>query len=150
MLSTELVNSEWQKGVKKDDLQTQNRWNLIEKQLSNYIAHDYIICLQELSIEWLTYLFPFFQQHHYSFIHGHVIDGKMSVGTAFPNSKFKLVSLKWFHVGSEIEKECKITAQPECKLQKIPKVSWILPFFRNIILETFSKFFNGFNSILSL
>jgi endonuclease/exonuclease/phosphatase family metal-dependent hydrolase len=75
--------------------------------LKNKVKENYIICLQELSDEWISVLFPFFVDNKYTFAYDSQFCG---VGIAFP-SHFKLQEIECHQVGDKLKKlvddECK-------------------------------------------
>lgn len=100
ILSTKLVSPDWHPGVSIQYLATQRRWNLIREELSKKINDGYIICIQELSEEWLSKLLVHFNKYGYTFIYD---SGWLGVGIAFPR-KYTLEDMNLVCVGDEIKK----------------------------------------------
>lgn len=103
ILSTKLVSPEWHVGVPTKYLETNYRWNLIKEKIAEKIKDDYIICIQELSEEWLTRLLVLFNSFDYTFIYD---SGYLGVGIAFPR-KYRLDAMNIVCVGDELRKQCK-------------------------------------------
>ena len=82
-----------------EHLQTDYRWNLIQSQLEDEIAHhkNTVVCLQEVSLTLLPKLELFFRRHDYTFFHnlyGQRYNDYMGVGMAIPMS----MSLNSIHI----------------------------------------------------
>ena len=103
ILSTKLVSPAWHVGVPGYYLATQHRWDLIKKELDNKIKQDYIICIQELSEEWLSKLLVHFNKYGYTFIYD---SGWLGTGIAFPK-KYTLEDINLLCVGDELKKSAK-------------------------------------------
>ncbi len=103
ILSTKLSDPMWHKHCKPEYLKTEHRWNLLKSALLFEISHESIVCLQELSEEWLSLLIPFFSFHAYTFVYD---SQSLGVGTAFQTSKYDLLNVKIISVGESIGKKC--------------------------------------------
>jgi endonuclease/exonuclease/phosphatase family metal-dependent hydrolase len=110
LLSTELASPSYHVLCNPEHLKTENRWNGIKNHLLERIKNTDVICLQELSDEWLSYLIPFFQDQSYSFVY----DSQwLGVGIGFPNKIYKLHDIKFVKIADELKKICKPLSKPE-------------------------------------
>lgn len=122
ILSTKLVDPTWHNKCDPLYLKTQHRWGLIRNRLESQIRKNSIICLQELSEDWISLLLPFFHQQGYTFIYDSVYLG---VAIAFPNNEYELNTCSIVHVGEMLKKECRTIKKAKCNL--------LVSFFKNII-----------------
>ena len=75
---------------KYDFMNDDYRWNLISTYLTNQINNNnnLVICLQEVSEDWLVKLATLFSKLNYKYVniqYGRVFDGNMGVLIAYPN-----------------------------------------------------------------
>jgi mRNA deadenylase 3'-5' endonuclease subunit Ccr4 len=108
LLSTELCDPNWHCRCDPKYLETLHRWGLISNVLHNCTEKKAIICLQELSPEWLNILIGFFYQERYSFIYD---SQRMGVGIAFPET-FRLYEVEFVSIGDELKKQLKQKPKP--------------------------------------
>lgn len=69
------------------------------------INKDLIICLQEVSEEWLILFAQLFSSLNYRYLniqHGRIFNGNMGVLIAYPN-KFGIFKSEFFHVGQHVK-----------------------------------------------
>jgi 2',5'-phosphodiesterase len=83
-----------------------NRWNKISFYINKVIdnGQNLIICLQEVSEDWLPKLAYLFASKSYSYInnqYGRIQNGNMGVLIAYP-SKYQIVKSEFFHIGQHI------------------------------------------------
>ncbi len=103
ILSTKLCDPKWHNKCSPHHLETKHRWNLISSRLLEQVALKSIICLQELSDEWISLLLPFFSSLEYVFVY----DSQwLGVGIAFPKSKYELQNMDMIAIGETIKKQC--------------------------------------------
>jgi mRNA deadenylase 3'-5' endonuclease subunit Ccr4 len=103
ILSTKLVSPDWHVGVPGRYLETNHRWKLIKEKIAEKILDGYIICIQELSEEWISKLLVLFNVSNYTFVYD---SNYLGVGIAFPNS-YILEGMNIVCVGDELRKQCK-------------------------------------------
>jgi endonuclease/exonuclease/phosphatase family metal-dependent hydrolase len=83
-------------------LETEYRWNRIKFYLFHQIQKNAIICLQELTDEWIEKLLLFFLLNNYQFVYD---SGQhLSTGIAYPQNKYILEKIKFVNVGDYIYK----------------------------------------------
>jgi endonuclease/exonuclease/phosphatase family metal-dependent hydrolase len=104
LLSTELASPSYHVLCKPEHLDTENRWKGIKSVFTEAIKRNIIICVQELSDRWLSYLIPFFQNNKYNFVYDSQFLG---VGVAFPPDTYKLHETHFVKIGDELKKICK-------------------------------------------
>ena len=108
ILSTQLASPDYHIHCESKHLETEYRWEGIRKTLFTEIDNGAIICLQEVSTQWLEKLTPFFASHQYNIIGGTYgyapFDGDMGVFIAYPLKSFKLESLRLSKPRREIKK----------------------------------------------
>lgn len=122
ILSTRLVDPGFHDKCKPEFLKTQHRWNLIKQQLDSQLRTNSIICLQELSEEWLSILIIYFNKYNYTFIY----DSQwLGVGIAYPRDKFDLEKVDFVCIGETIKEGC--------VARKIPKSSGLALFLTNMV-----------------
>lgn len=103
LLSTRLASPWYHVHCKPEHLDTQTRQSKVELVLLEEMSQHSIICLQELSEEWLSFLIPKFNDHNYVFIY----DSQwLGVGIAFPRSEYTLQGCVFESVGEELSKKC--------------------------------------------
>lgn len=100
ILSTDLVDPNWHKKCNPEYLKTEYRFKIISERIKLQIKNKAIICLQELSDDWISLLLPIFNRNNYTFIYDSVW---CSVGIAIPN-RYEIKSMKFITVGKELEK----------------------------------------------
>ncbi|KAL1496784.1 hypothetical protein AB1Y20_014372 [Prymnesium parvum] len=79
------------------DLLASTRLRRIEALLSQQTDAGALVCLQELSAEWVGALTPFFERKGYTFVtaaYGRQFDGYMGVGLAWPAERFESVTVE--------------------------------------------------------
>lgn len=103
LLSTRLASPSYHVHCKPEHLNTNTRCQIVEQRLESEIKQQAIICLQELSEEWLSILVPFLDTENYTFLY----DSQwLGAGIAFPRSKYKLRAFVLKNVGEELGKKC--------------------------------------------
>lgn len=76
-----------------EDLDPKTRLKRVLEKLKPMVQRGAIICLQETSMDWTSFLHAFFQRRGYYFVHslyGKPFNGYMGVGIAFPSSRYDL------------------------------------------------------------
>ena len=121
LLSTRLVDPEFHSRCNPDYLKTEYRWDLIEVKLWNETRRKSIICVQELSEDWICLLMPFFHKQKYTFVYDSQFLG---VGIAFPSEVYDLNQMSMICVGEELAKLC----TPIIKT-RITWIEYLLGFF---------------------
>lgn len=101
ILSTDLVDPNRHHKCNVQYLSTKYRSKLLLKKLGYQFKQKSIICLQELSDEWISILLPVFLSYNYTFIYD---SNFCSPGIAYPNS-FSLVKVKFINIGKTIDGE---------------------------------------------
>jgi mRNA deadenylase 3'-5' endonuclease subunit Ccr4 len=89
-----------------DILTERYRFDKLTEKLRNQIVRHAIICLQEISQNWIGKLHVFFKQFAYTFIcttYGHEKNGYMGVGIAYP-PKYGLDECKIVRIGDTMPK----------------------------------------------
>jgi len=87
-----------------DILKEQYRFDKVTEKFRIQILNNAIICLQEISQNWVGKLHVFFKQFAYTFIcttYGHEKNGYMGVGIAYP-SKYGLDECKIMRIGDSM------------------------------------------------
>ena len=107
ILSTDLVDPNWHKKCNPEYLKTEYRFKLISERINLQIKNKAIICLQELSDDWISLLLSIFNKNNYTFIYDSVW---YSVGIAVPN-RYTIKSMKFITVGKELEKLCILNSE---------------------------------------
>ncbi len=103
LLSTKLCSPGYHRKCNPAHLKTSSRWWLIQKQLNDQILLNAVICLQELTEEWLSLLLPFFTHRNYMFVY----DSQwLGVGIALPTGEFSLQKVTFFPIGENIKSQC--------------------------------------------
>lgn len=104
ILSTRLADPNYHKNCKPGFLETNYRWANIRKKIREEIKNNSIICLQELSEEWISLFLCLFTEHEYVFVY----DSQwLGVGIAYPNKLYYFKNANFISVGEEIKKQCK-------------------------------------------
>jgi len=131
VLSSELVDPERFALCSEEDLDSDRRYQEIEKILSVEVDRKSIICLQEVSLTWAARLHVFFAPRNYRVVKAQfssIHSGYMGCLTAFPHDVYKLVDCKYlspFHTT--------LTAPKPSFLRSLVKSatglnqSWLLP-----------------------
>lgn len=122
LLSTKLCDPSWHLNCNPDHLKTSFRWALLSERFQQQIKLCSIICMQELSEEWICILVPFFKNNNYCFVY----DSQwLGVGIAFLNNKYTINSMNLVSVGEIIKKDCKSYTPLSKPIQYLNKViSW--------------------------
>jgi exonuclease III len=107
ILSTDLVDPKWHKKCNPEYLKTNYRFKLISQRIKLQIKNETIICLQELSDDWISLLLPIFNKNNYTFIYDSIW---CSVGIAIPN-RYTIESIKFITIGKELEKLCSLDSE---------------------------------------
>jgi endonuclease/exonuclease/phosphatase family metal-dependent hydrolase len=100
ILSTDLALNSIHNGCDPKYLRNDVRIPVVLKQLKKYIDLKFVICLQELSDDWLEHLIPFFRNFNYTLIYDSVFLGN---AIAFPNL-YTFKAVKFFEIGWELKK----------------------------------------------
>ncbi len=90
LLSTNLASASWHKNCDAKHLDTNYRWNIIKERLQSQMNKTSIICLQELSTEWISLILLLAIENDYIFVYDSQFLG---VGIAFPNDKYTLLNM---------------------------------------------------------
>jgi len=93
ILSSELVDPERYTFCTEDDLNSDRRYDEIEKVLRAEVHRNSIICLQEVSLTWAARLQVFFNPLNYRVVKAQYssrFSGYMGCFTAFPDALYKL------------------------------------------------------------
>ncbi len=69
LLSTRLASPFYHVHCKAEHLDTHTRQHIVEQRLFAETQQQSIICLQELSEEWLSFLVPKFETSNYTFLY---------------------------------------------------------------------------------
>jgi mRNA deadenylase 3'-5' endonuclease subunit Ccr4 len=108
LLSTKLCDPKYHNKCEVQYLSTQHRWPLIQNRLLEQVNQNSIICVQELSEDWITLFLPFFSKLEYTFVY----DSQwLGVGIAFPTKKYQLRKVDMASIGDTIKKECQLVPQ---------------------------------------
>ena len=105
VLSSRLAPPDHFPSSKPEHLNSEYRFKLLTKKLSEEIESNAVICLQEVSMEWAGRLHTFFAQNNYRFVtalYGRYFNGYMGVATAWPDEKFELLSTNIKKVGETV------------------------------------------------
>jgi len=104
LLSTRLSDASFHNRCFPKYLDTEYRWELIHERLSSQMKKNSVICLQELSEEWIMKLMGLFLQNEYVFIYD---SAWLGVGIAYPSSLYSFKGMSMIAVGEHLQKECK-------------------------------------------
>ena len=108
LLSTKLAGPDYHVHCEAKYLATEYRWEKLQAKLLTEMKNNAIICLQEVSTEWLEKLTPFFNAQQYTIVGGTYgyapYDGDMGVFVAYPHQSVKLEELRLSKPGREIKK----------------------------------------------
>ena len=91
----------------KPFMDNEYRWAKLKDYLNEQISksnNDLIICLQEVSEDWLSRLAELFAHNQYKYInvqHGRIFNGNMGVLIAYP-IKYSITKSEFFYVGKHI------------------------------------------------
>lgn len=91
VLSSHLCGADHYIKCKPEDLDPPTRRKRVEAILSAQMDKEAVICLQEVSVQWVGDLTPFFEQKGYTFVtgnYGNPFNGYMGVALAWPTSRF--------------------------------------------------------------
>jgi mRNA deadenylase 3'-5' endonuclease subunit Ccr4 len=108
LLSTKLASADWHVGCAMEHLMTEHRWRIIKDRLSVCVKAGSIVCVQELSEEWITKLLVYFHSLKYTFVYDSAFLG---VGIAFPQT-YNLENVSIVAVGDAIKTRCKVLPKP--------------------------------------
>ncbi len=125
LLSTDLARPDYHNKCNPFDLDTTNRWKLIQLKLIIQTKRNAIICLQELSSKWIELLLPFFMTKNYYFIY----DSQwLGVGIAFPQQIYGLEDLHFVPIGDKIKQNCQLIPQLQPTIwKKLSSYFYYLP-----------------------
>ena len=102
LLSPSYVNNEYFPFVKSQHIAFQHRAEKVKKLIGSWIKVNFIICLQEVDINWKQTLDPFFESLEYKFYSIQYADNKMGQGIAYPIKHFDLIDINLFVPGQQI------------------------------------------------
>jgi 2',5'-phosphodiesterase len=91
VLSSHLCGADHYIKCKPEDLDPPTRRKRVEALLSEHMDKQAVICLQEVSVQWVGELTPFFERAGYTFVtgnYGNAFNGYMGVALAWPTSRF--------------------------------------------------------------
>ncbi len=123
LLSTNLASASWHKNCDAKHLDTNYRWNIIKERLQSQMNKTSIICLQELSTEWISLILLLAIENDYIFVYDSQFLG---VGIAFPNDKYTLLNMNMICIG-EIIKKNQNNKTKETQVKKF--WNWVKHFF---------------------
>lgn len=106
ILSTEYAEPSFYHKCNPVHLETSYRWGKLMEKLINEIKYEAIICLQEVSLNWSSLLYPFFNENNYYVIfdpYGKMKSNFMGLMIAIP-TKYKLKQTKFICIGNELGK----------------------------------------------
>ena len=136
LLSTKLANPDYHIHCESKYLATEYRWEIIKSQLSSEILFSSIICLQEVSTEWLEKLTPFLHSNKYAIVGGTYglfqSDGDMGVFIAYPYDVYTLEELRQIKPGREIKKYTKKLKKAQSERLK-SFLFWLISSIFNLI-----------------
>jgi len=134
ILSTELASPFFYVHTETKFLKPDSRWTLLKQKLVPEIDQESIFCLQEVSLDWLEKLVPFFRQYGYQCEYnnyGWTVNGYMGICIAYPN-KYRLEAMKMFKVGEVIQEKTlplKLTKYQRLQKKFFIWVFWLLSIF---------------------
>jgi mRNA deadenylase 3'-5' endonuclease subunit Ccr4 len=118
----ELMLKETPDVYKSDFMNDEYRWNLLSKYLTKQINNEenknLVICLQEVSEDWLIKLATLFAKLNYKYVnvqYGRVFDGNMGVLIAYPNY-LKILKSEFFTPGKHVRVIDDITSKASGKM----------------------------------
>ena len=91
VLSSHLCGADHYIKCKPEDLDPPTRRKRVEALLSDHMDKQAVICLQEVSVQWVGELTPFFERAGYTFVtgnYGNAFNGYMGVALAWPTARF--------------------------------------------------------------
>ena len=91
VLSSHLCGADHYIKCKPEDLDPPTRRKRVEALLSEHMDKQAVICLQEVSVQWVGELTPFFERAGYTFVtgnYGNAFNGYMGVALAWPTARF--------------------------------------------------------------
>lgn len=91
ILSSHLCEADHYIKCKPEDLDPPTRRKRVEALLTQHMDKQAVICLQEVSVQWVGELTPFFERAGYTFVtgnYGNAFNGYMGVALAWPTSRF--------------------------------------------------------------
>jgi len=92
VLSSHLCEPDHFVACKPEDLDPPVRLERIKAALQDQCEREAVICLQEVSTQWVGELTPFFEKNGYTFVSGNYgspFNGYMGVSLAWPKSRFE-------------------------------------------------------------
>jgi mRNA deadenylase 3'-5' endonuclease subunit Ccr4 len=102
LLSPEFALDEYYPFVRKTHLDFHNRVEKTKQLMRSWMKVNFIICVQEMSIQWKKELGAFFADNKYGFC-GDVYSGeKMGIGIAYPLQHYELLVVDKFSCGDYI------------------------------------------------
>lgn len=100
ILSSELCSPSYFHMNTEEEMDKDNRFNLLTQKLRYNISQEYVICLQEVCNYFREKLILFFKDNNYHVIdnnYGSRFNGFMGVMTAFPKMKYQLLDVKFIN-----------------------------------------------------
>lgn len=97
-----LSDPESHTSCKPQNLNEQNRYQLLVARLEKLVQEQAIICLQEVSILWASRLHTFFVNRQYLFVfggYGSKFNGYMGVAIAIPLTKYNILDVDIAQIG---------------------------------------------------
>ena len=107
VLSSALSDPKYYTRCDSENLDPQIREDRVRHKLQQEMSKESIICLQEVSLDWVAKFTPFFESMDYGFVvrnYGHSYNGYMGVGIVYPRGVYELVELELIQVGDQIPK----------------------------------------------
>src|SRR5579872_5278818 len=123
LLSPYYAKQDWYPHVKPDDLDFEKRVPRVIKLINEWMDENCIICLQELSEQWLDVLKPIFEDAQYSLCSELYANGKMGVGIAFPIHQYTLAQkqesfLCGTYIGTLVKRLRILESKKKCVLDR--------------------------------
>ncbi|VBB18824.1 hypothetical protein YASMINEVIRUS_1356 [Yasminevirus sp. GU-2018] len=103
LLSQETINDVYFPLVKKHYSEFDGRSVKMKKLLESWMKVNFIICLQEMSVQWQKVLQPFFAENNYGFESQTYANGKMGVGIAYPFNHYDLLKKDEYVCGTGVK-----------------------------------------------
>ena len=129
VLSSHLCGADHYIKCKPEDLDPPTRRKRVEALLSEHMDKQAVICLQEVSVQWVGELTPFFERAGYTFVtgnYGNAFNGYMGVALAWPTARFTCEEMSITRVADTKPwpKAPKIEAPTQSKLGKALRGAW--------------------------
>lgn len=103
ILSQSCISDTYFPYAKKHYLAFESRCKKIKKLLSSWMKVNFIICLQEVSIQWRNELNLFFKNNKYEFEAITYNNDQMGVAIAYPINHYDLLEKNEFRLGTDIK-----------------------------------------------